>query len=76
MGLGEKNHLDEEGWTLVRNRRQRKNIISRDIVGTCSQVSSLKSVLRTTAIYVGNCAADATPDIIVKHIQHVSQIDI
>ena len=70
------NHLDEESWTLVRNRRQRKNIISRDIVGTRSQVSSLKSALRATDIYVGNCAVDATPDTILKHIQHVAQIDV
>ena len=66
----EKGETNNDGFTLVKNRKRRKNIIG------SRQTSSLKSAVRRGDLYIGNCETSVTVQLLTAYIKDEIGVNI
>ena len=71
--------VDEDGFILVKNKKQKRNAVGskRNVVGSrTSNTGSLKSAARTADLYIGNCDVEVSVDSLIEYIYDVTEIRV
>ena len=77
LGVKEKNNdVSDDGFTLVKNKKQKRNTRMR-IVGNSGRASTLlKSAPRYTDLYIGNCDTEVTVDMLSQYITDIINVNV
>ena len=67
----ESHDQDNDGYTVVRNRRKDKKI-----VGSRKSPSTLKSAVKNVDLYIGNCGLEVTTDDLSNYISEQASVNV